>query len=107
MTRVVLELVLRAENQFEPHPENEILVFLGVFKNFRRSFSSFLYGSPPPPPAPSPGCHVTLFCQNISDFTLQVYIQISKVLQISNKCFYLCRVVSFNFIVIVDADRVL
>ena len=46
---VFLEMVpVRGENEFEPRPQNEILVpFRGSLQNFRRSSPSLLYGSPP------------------------------------------------------------
>ena len=45
-TSFFLELVpLRGENEFLPHPQNEILVpFRGSFQNFRRSPPSLIYG---------------------------------------------------------------
>ena len=48
-TSFVLELVpLGGENEFEPHPQNEIRVpFRGSFPKFRRLPPSLLYGSPP------------------------------------------------------------
>ena len=48
-TSFAVELVpLRGENEFEPHPQGEILVsFRDSFQNFRRSPPSLLYGSLP------------------------------------------------------------
>ena len=49
-TSFVLELVPHGgENEFEPRPQNEILVpFRSSFQNFRRSPPSLLHGSPSP-----------------------------------------------------------
>ena len=47
-----LEPCLRGKNEFEPHPQNEILVpFRGYFQNFQWSPLSLLYGSSPFPRA--------------------------------------------------------
>ena len=53
-TSFVLEFIpLRGDNEFEPHPQNKILVpFRGTFQNFQRLPPSLLYGSLPTPPPP-------------------------------------------------------